>query len=78
MIVYTFAAQNQKTEATMVNQKPISVRLSVDLYEVLEFLCMNTTRKKNRIINDAVFWYLRDHEHIDDIREFLKTNRVGY
>ena len=62
----------------MINQKPISVRLSVDLYEVIEFLCMNTDRKKNRIINDAVFWYLREREHIDDIREFLKKNRVGY
>lgn len=70
--------KTNKTDATMINQKPISVRLSVDLYEVLEFLCLNTTRKKNRIINDAVFWYLREREHIDDIREFLKQNRVGY
>lgn len=67
--------KTNKTDATMINQKPISVRLSVDLNEVLEYLCMNTTRKKNRIINDAVFWYLREHEHIDDIRNYLKEIR---
>lgn len=52
----------------MITQKPISLKIDVDLLHRLDERILNTSLKRNSVINDAVRMYLELNEAHDKER----------
>lgn len=49
-----------------LNQKPISLRINLDVLQQVDELCAQEHLKRNAVINMALKFYLGHHKLLDD------------